>query len=200
MSAWGIFERVEIVGIADLSFDGVVLRCNREFARLQGDEPVSCLGENLISMTAPDDRERIRVSLARLASSEVDSVQHEKRYVTRGGHEVPCRGQFIAVRDSEPYVTAFIYIYESQSERINKLESLIAEIFGTLQHDVNVNVTGQDNSNNAHADNQSQASISNNWNQPPRQSSGPPWGLIGAMLAAAALAAALAAMWLGRYE
>jgi len=195
-SPWAVFKRVSIIGIAHVSFDGVVLRCNDEFARLIGDDPTHLIGQNVVSLTSPEDRERARVNLANLGDGTVDSIQHEKRYVSRAGHEVPVRGQFIAVRSvPEPYITSFIYEYDpddSHVERIQQLESLIAELLSKLQsnYGVNVNVTGQDNSNNATADNQSQASISNQWNQPPRPA---PTKLIGVILAAAALVAALVA-------
>lgn len=162
-----ILENVRILGIANVDFDGVILWCNEEFARLQSDAPIHLVGKNVIQLTAADDRERARVNLANLGNGKVEYVIHEKRYASRAGELVNCRCQFLAVRDvPDPYILSLVYEWDPATpyiERINQLEQLLGEFVARSQKSsgVKISMTGNDNSQNATANNQSQATISN---------------------------------------
>lgn len=192
-SSWKILNKVKIIGIANVDFDGRILRCNEEFGRIQGDDPTHLVGRNVIELTSPEDRERARANLDNLSTGKVEYVIHEKTYVNRSGDSVNCRCQFL--RTSE-YITSFIYEFDphdSHVERIRQLEEYIGKLLEVVSktNGINMNI-GDNNSTNVSADNQSQANVSNQWSPPQRPAA--PWGLIGALLAAAALVAALVAL------
>ena len=168
-----VLQKVRIVGIAYVDLDGQILRCNEEFGRIQGDDPTHLTGRNVIDLTSPEDRDRARVNLKNLAEGSTEYVIHEKAYVNRSGETVHCRCQFIRTGD---HITSFVYEFnptDSHTDRIRQLEKYIGELLEIISRSngINLKVTGTDNSVNANADNQSQAS--NTFHQiPPRDASG----------------------------
>lgn len=158
-------KRCDLVGFAYLDYDGVILECNEKFANIQGDAPIHVSGKNVIDITSPEDRQRTVVNLQRLKSGEVDSVQHDKRYLARSGKTVNCRSQLVAVREgNDAYILSVAYEYDpkdSEAKRIAVLEDYVAKLLEVISRSqgISFNVSGNDNSQNATANNQSQATV-----------------------------------------
>ena len=163
---WSLLKQTTAFGVAALTFDGKIVRCNEKFGEMHGDEPEQICGRNEIELTCHEDRDRARASLY-LLESEKTSVQYDKKNLSRSG-SVDVRCQYLAFRGGKtPMILVFVYERDSENHvaRITQLEEYVSrliEVIGQTQG-VQVNMTGTNSSQNA--DHGAQISNSSTVNQ-----------------------------------
>lgn len=156
---WKLLDRLEKIGVALVSFDGKILQCNSEFARIQGDDMTHLVGRNVVDLTATEDRERASLNLSRLSSGDSDSITHDKKYISRSGDMVSCRCQFIANRSKRSScIVAFVFEFDpgdSQKLRILRLESQIEKLMSVIALTNGVSIKMSNSNTNANTQNDS---------------------------------------------
>lgn len=195
-----IFDRVDVVGIAVVSLDGIVDQCNDTFARFLQDDRANITGKHVVDLTAEEHRDRTRLNLQYLTEGHGEEIRHQKHYVTPFGDDVPVRLQSMLIRDDDRnpwYLLSFVVettgreSFQELQTRNKQLEDLLATVLKSQS--VTVNMVNNDNSQTATADNQATASITRtDHNAPPVK---PAASTLNGTLLGLILAAMLAVLW-----
>jgi len=167
---WKTLERLEGIGVASVSLDGDIIRCNNAFGVLLSDDKIHLAGKNIVSLTAPEGRARARECLTKLAAGEVHHVRVIQRFISGSGDEVSCRVLKMSV-DGSGEMELLYWAYErekndSDTKRVEKLESLLERFLEIVyrsngRNSVDIKMVNSDSSQNANADHGGVASIQN---------------------------------------
>ncbi len=76
------------VGVGFIGSDGRMFKVNRAMCDILGYHADELVGQNYNDLTHVDDRERSDAYVARLKRGEIESFQHEKRYIHKSGRTV----------------------------------------------------------------------------------------------------------------
>lgn len=87
------------IGIAYADRGGKFLRCNGTFCALLGFDSRELAGRSIVDLTHGDDAALTAADLERLWAGEVDSIDHERRYIRRDGSVLWVRATTALVRD-----------------------------------------------------------------------------------------------------
>lgn len=105
------------VGMALVGTEGRWLRVNQSFCNLVGYTEKELLGMNLQSITHPDDLGSSLADMYRMVEKEVVTINAEKRYIHKQGHEVWTIISASTVADSSGKPMHFIMQAQDISER-----------------------------------------------------------------------------------
>jgi PAS domain S-box-containing protein len=170
MPVWRILDRLPDIGVASLTTDGKILRCNDAFGVILCDDKLHLTGQNIIKLTVPEDRARVRTSLISLNAEEVGHVKLDKRYVLKEGGSVCCRVTKLLIKSKGKPNVVLVFIYEmetsdSGTDRIRKLESLLEKTLAIVQRSnkagTTIQMVNRDNSQKVSADRGGHAILQN---------------------------------------
>src|SRR5579863_1055528 len=94
------FEQAAM-GILHTSFQGRIIRCNREFGEMVGYSPEELAGRPFQEITLPGDQPPSRSFFERMISGELATASFEKRYVRKDGTLTWVNLTITTQRDSE---------------------------------------------------------------------------------------------------
>ncbi|HET7478896.1 MAG TPA: PAS domain S-box protein, partial [Rubrobacteraceae bacterium] len=103
---------------------GRYLRVNRALCEMFGRSEEEMLATNFRDVTCPEDRDLTMDYERRVMAGELDSYQHEKRYLHGDGHLVWAQTNISVVRDSEGKPLHFVAQIQDITERRRAEESL----------------------------------------------------------------------------
>lgn len=78
------------IGVAFVSLEGTILRCNEAFANLMDKSAHLMKNQNVWRMTSDEDRQETSVTLQRLRNGDIKEHEAVKRYVTAAGETKWC--------------------------------------------------------------------------------------------------------------
>ena len=110
------FEQAAI-GILHTSFQGRIIRCNRQFGEMLGYAPEELLGRTFQEITVPGDQPPSRSFFERMISGELPTASFEKRYVRKDGNLTWVNLTITTQRDSEGRPLHFITMVEDINAR-----------------------------------------------------------------------------------
>lgn len=110
------FEQAAI-GILHTSFQGHIIRCNRQFAAMLGYAPEELKGRPFQEITPPGDQSPSRSFFERMISGELPTVSFEKRYVRKDGELTWVNLTITTQRDSEGRPLHFITMVQDINAR-----------------------------------------------------------------------------------
>lgn len=138
------FDRAP-VALSLLDTDGNQLDANEAFVELLGLDPAELGAQSAVGITHPDDRERTREYLVRLASGEVDEMVTDKQYVRSDGSMFP--GRLIArpLRGPDGEVVAILglIVDRTEQEELDRVqrelaaETAVARVAAETAHELN---------------------------------------------------------------
>ncbi|HEY0881614.1 MAG TPA: PAS domain S-box protein, partial [Archangium sp.] len=105
------------IGMALRTLDDRFFRVNESLCRMLGYSEAELLEVRSIDLTAEADRERANAEAALLLAGKTESVQSEKRYVHKLGHEVWVQRTLSLVRDEKGQPLHFLAQVQDISER-----------------------------------------------------------------------------------
>jgi diguanylate cyclase (GGDEF)-like protein/PAS domain S-box-containing protein len=105
------------VGILHTSFDGRILRCNRQFGQMLGYAPEELVGHPFQEITPPGDQPPSRAVFDRMISGELPTASFEKRYVRKGGQLTWVNLTITTQRDSDRRPQHFITMVQDIDAR-----------------------------------------------------------------------------------
>ncbi len=110
------FEQAAM-GILHTSFEGRIIRCNRQFAEMLGYAPEELVGRPFQEITPPGDQPPSRSFFQRMISGELPTVNFEKRYVRKNGTLTWVSLTITTQRDSEGRPLHFITMVQDINAR-----------------------------------------------------------------------------------
>ncbi|MCZ6838652.1 MAG: PAS domain S-box protein, partial [Alphaproteobacteria bacterium] len=112
------------VGIGLVDFEGVFLDANPALLRLFGHERAEFIGQDLYTLTAPEDRDRARETYCELIDESRTVNRLEKRYLRKNGERFRASVTSSVVRDSDGKFLFSVAIIEDITERIETEQAL----------------------------------------------------------------------------
>lgn len=112
------------VGMVITSEIGQFLRVNQRFADIIGYGKEELVGNLIVQMTHPDDREHDAALIARLLGGQSDALAWEKRYLHKNGSAVWCKLSLSLLSLQEDGTRQFIGVVEDISEKKRSQEAL----------------------------------------------------------------------------
>lgn len=105
------------VGILHTSFQGRIIRCNRQFGEMLGYAPEELVGRSFQEITRPGDQPPSRSFFERMISGELPTASFEKRYVRKDGNLIWVNLTITTQRDSEGSPLHFITMVQDINAR-----------------------------------------------------------------------------------
>jgi diguanylate cyclase (GGDEF)-like protein/PAS domain S-box-containing protein len=105
------------VGFVQASFEGVILRCNQQFAQILGYAREEVPGLTVEEITAPEARAETAAVLRRIRSEEAPSANFEKRFLRKDGSFVWARVTTSLQRSGAGRPLYFFAVVEDIQER-----------------------------------------------------------------------------------
>jgi diguanylate cyclase (GGDEF)-like protein/PAS domain S-box-containing protein len=134
------------VGIAHLSFDGRILRANREYCRIHGHPLTALQVLGVLELSTPEDRAQNAELLGRFRVGEISTYQGERRGYRDGGEEVWFTVSISLVRDKSAQPDYLIDVITDITERKRSEKSLqrASTVFQNTQEGIVVTDAGGD--------------------------------------------------------
>jgi PAS domain S-box-containing protein len=138
------FDRAP-VALSLLDVDGNQLDANEAFVELLGLDPADLPEQSAVAITHPDDRDRTRDYLGRLASGELDEMVTDKQYVRPDGSTFPGRLIARALRGPDGEVVAMLglIVDRTEQEELDRVqrelaaETAVARVAAETAHELN---------------------------------------------------------------
>lgn len=124
------FENAPI-GMVMADLDGVIIQANPALGRILGRRADELHGENMDTLTHPDDREVSKSEMDRVVSGGSDRYRIEKRYRHADGHDIWASVNVSCVRDQEKNPLYFI----GQIEDVTESKALRERLAHAAIHD-----------------------------------------------------------------
>ncbi|GBO52573.1 hypothetical protein APA_242 [Pseudanabaena sp. lw0831] len=105
------------VGIATFDLQGKILTVNQGFCQTFGYPDQELLNMKVIELTHPNSVEKTLTAIHLLVNHEVTSVQVEKQYIHKHGHEIDVISRFGLVRDENGNPIQFVVVVEDVTDR-----------------------------------------------------------------------------------
>jgi PAS domain S-box-containing protein len=132
------------VGMAVTDLEGRFMEVNPAFCSITGYAADELGNTDLLTITHPDDRDKLRVLLRRVLSGEMVSFVIERRYLRKDGDIVWVQASVSLVRDPEGKASQVVALVEDVTRRRRALEAVrISEARKTaiLEHALHAIVT-----------------------------------------------------------
>jgi PAS domain S-box-containing protein len=105
------------VGVAQVSFEGHILRCNPRFAEIVGYSQEELTGMNILQITVPEDRTESLSVTKQIKGGYIDAGSLEKRYVRKDGRITWGKVTLSRQQDIEGRPVCIIAILEDINDR-----------------------------------------------------------------------------------
>lgn len=140
-----LFDKWDDIGVAHVSLDGTIERCNRAFADVLQTDPTHLIGRNVVEITSEAGRQEARKNLETLREGRATEIKHSKEYIAADGTTVSRRLHAVCVNvKNVRLVISIVYEDTSAAEiRANEYEKKLLEIADRLSTN-RVNVTMAD--------------------------------------------------------
>lgn len=134
MNEWSVDpNKIETIGFAQVSRDGVIQKCNMAFAGIVGRDVGSVVGMQVLDLTFKDDRAASAGRIKDLMSSETERIVTQKRYELPNGDFV--WAQLESVKDNGLLLSVVHRINSVSAERI-ELEQLMEKVRQSLGNEM----------------------------------------------------------------